>query len=61
MNFSSTTFFLMGGLGEKTKRQITNAINKYGSNHGIIISNTTDVITKEDNVIYIPIKTFSLL
>ncbi len=53
MNFSSTTFFLMGGLGEKTKRQITNAINKYGSNHGIIISNTTDVITKEDNVIYI--------
>ena len=49
------------GLGEKTKRQITNAINKYGSNHGIIISNTTDVITKEDNVIYIPIKTFSLL
>jgi len=46
----------MGGLGEKTKRQITNAINKYGSTHGIIISNTTDVITKEDNVIYIPNK-----
>ena len=49
------------GLGEKTKKQIKRAINKYKSDYGIIISNTTRKIEKDDNVIYIPIKTFSLL
>lgn len=49
------------GLGDKNKRQIKKAINKYKSDYGIIISNTTKTIKKDDDVIYIPIKTFSLM
>lgn len=49
------------GHGNKTKRQIINAINRYDSNHGIIISNTTLNIEKKDNIIYLPYKTFSLM
>ena len=48
------------GHGEKNKRQIKKAMNKYDSNHGIIISNTKK-IKKEDNIIYIPIRTFSFI
>ena len=49
------------GIGKKNKRQITNAMKKYNSDYGIVISNKTDHITKEDNVIFIPVKTFSLI
>ncbi|MBQ9161093.1 MAG: ATP-binding protein [Methanobrevibacter sp.] len=49
------------GHGNKTKRQITKAISRYNSTHGIIISNTTNNIEKKDNVIYLPYKTFSLI
>lgn len=49
------------GHGNKTKRQIINAINKYDSDHGIIVSNTTLNIEKKDNIIYIPYKTFSFM
>ncbi|KZX17218.1 ATP-binding protein [Methanobrevibacter filiformis] len=43
------------GLGKKDKKQITKAIVKYKSEYGIIISNTTEKIRKEDNIIYIPL------
>lgn len=49
------------GLGTKSKRQIKRAINKYDSDYGIVISNTTRTIEKDEDIIYIPIKTFSLL
>lgn len=49
------------GLGTKNKRQIKKSMNKFNSEYGIIISNTTRTIQKEDDIIYIPIKTFSLL
>lgn len=49
------------GLGTKNKRQIKKSMNKFNSDYGIIISNTTKTIQKDDDVIYIPIKTFSLL
>ena len=49
------------GRGKKTKRQIINAINRYDAHHGIIISSTTLNIEKEDNIIYLPYKTFSLM
>ena len=49
------------GLGDKSKRQIKRAINKFNSDYGIIISNTTKTIKKDGDVIYLPIKTFSLL
>ncbi|MBR1611326.1 MAG: ATP-binding protein [Methanobrevibacter sp.] len=49
------------GRGKKDKKQITHAINKYGADYGIIVSNTTSNIEKHDNIIYIPPKTFSFL
>ena len=49
------------GIGKKNKKQIKNSINKYNSKYGIIISNKTSIIEKEDNIIYIPPLTFSLI
>ncbi|WP_407414144.1 ATP-binding protein [Methanobrevibacter sp.] len=49
------------GRGKKDKKQITHAINNYGADYGIIISDTTSNIEKQDNIIYIPPKTFSFL
>ena len=49
------------GIGKKTKRQINNAIERYGSSHGIIISKTTQKIKKDENIIYLPLETFSFL
>ena len=49
------------GHGDKTKRQVINAINRYESDYGIIISNTTSAIEKRDNIIYVPYKTFSFM
>ena len=48
------------GIGKKNKKQIIKAINNYNSDYGIIISNTTNQIVKEENIIYIPLVTFSL-
>ena len=49
------------GRGKKDKKQIAHAINNYGADYGIIISDTTINIEKDDNIIYIPPKTFSFL
>lgn len=49
------------GIGKKSKRQIKKAIKKYKTDYGIIISNTTNGIKKEDDVIYLPLSTFSLM
>ena len=49
------------GRGKKDKKQIKNAIDGYNADHGIIISNTTPNIEKNNDIIYIPIKTFSFL
>ncbi|AWX31792.1 ATP-binding protein [Methanosphaera sp. BMS] len=49
------------GRGKKDRKQVSAAIKNYGSPHGIIISNNTNKIIKEDNIIYIPYKTFSSL
>lgn len=49
------------GRGKKDKKQVVNAMNKYDSSHGIIISNTTTRLYEEDDIIYIPYKTFSLI
>lgn len=49
------------GIGKKNKRQISKAIKRYDSSHGIIISNKIKSIKKEDNIILIPPITFSLL
>lgn len=49
------------GLGKKNKRQVKNAMNKYNSEYGIIISNTTKTIKKDEDIICMPVKTFSLM
>lgn len=48
------------GIGKKTKKQITSAMDYYNSNFGIVISNTTTKIKKEDNIIFVPYITFTL-
>lgn len=49
------------GVGNKNKRQIKKAINKYNSQYGIVVSNKTKRITRDDDVIHIPLTTFSFL
>jgi len=49
------------GHGNKGTSQINDAIRRYKAPHGIVISDTTKTIEKVDNVIFVPIKTFSLM
>lgn len=45
------------GIGKKTKSQLTIAVNKYNAGYGILISNRTDRIRFENNLLYIPLIT----
>jgi len=49
------------GIGKKTKSQVVKAINKYNSNHGILISNRHHRIKHIDNIIYVPLTSFGFL
>ncbi len=49
------------GVGKKSEYQVTKAIEKYKSEYGILISNTTEKIIKNNKVIHIPLATFSFL
>lgn len=49
------------GLGKKGKGQIKRAIRKYESNYGLVVSNKSTKISKDEDVIYIPLTTFSFL
>lgn len=49
------------GRGKKNKLQIKKVMNRYNSNYGIVVSNATKSIEKDDDVIFIPLKTFSFL
>jgi len=49
------------GRGKKDRRQITHAMNNYDAEYGIVISNRTFKIEKEEDIIYIPTQTFALL
>lgn len=49
------------GIGKKNKKQIKSAIKRYNADYGILISDKTDQILKEDDVIFIPYTTFSLI
>ena len=48
-------------VGKKTKSQLTNAINNYDSDYGILVSNRIFGIKKENNIIYVPLRTFSYM
>ncbi|RAP48407.1 MAG: hypothetical protein BZ136_04975 [Methanosphaera sp. rholeuAM74] len=60
-NLSNKPVPIEVGIGKKNKKQIKKAINKYNADYGIVISDKTDYIFKEDDVIFIPYTTFSLL
>ena len=47
--------------GKKNKSQVKTTMKKYKASYGVIISNTTRKIVKEDNVIYLPIEIFSFM
>ena len=49
------------GIGKKTKSQLTQALNKYDSKYGILVSNRTSCIKFENNILYIPLLTFALI
>ena len=49
------------GRGKKKKLQIKHAINKYDCEYGVVVANNHSCIKKDDDVIYIPPKTFSFL
>ena len=49
------------GLGKKNNKQVRKFIDKYDSPYGIIISNKTSKIEKDDDIIYIPPKTYSYI
>ncbi|MGL6297940.1 MAG: ATP-binding protein, partial [Methanobacteriaceae archaeon] len=49
------------GIGNKNKKQVKIAINKYNSDYGIILTDNVFKTVKDDNIIYMPLKTFSFI
>lgn len=49
------------GFGKKSKKQVLKSMNKYNSEYSIIISDTVPFIRKEDDIILMPLTTFSLI
>ena len=49
------------GLGNKDNKQIKLAMKYYGSDYGIIVSDSFEKITKEDNIIKLPLFIFSFI
>lgn len=49
------------GIGEKKSTQIRDAVKRFGSEYGILISNRTKRIVKKEGIIFLPVKTFSLM
>lgn len=60
--YKGETIPIKVGIGKKDKKQIKKGIEKYNASYGIIISNRTSKIEKENNnIINIPPLTFSLI
>ena len=49
------------GVGKKNKKQVKDAMNRYDSDYGIVISNSTYGIEKDDEIIFLSPKTFSFM
>ena len=49
------------GIGEKGTKQVIKTMNAYNCEYGIVVSKTTDLIKKEDDVIFVPLTTFSMM
>ena len=48
-------------VGEKDSKQVIKTMNEYNCEYGIVVSQKTDLIKKEDDVIYLPLTTFSMM
>ncbi len=49
------------GIGEKDSRQVKKTMKKYDCDYGIVISSATNLIKKDENVIYLPLTTFGMM
>lgn len=49
------------GVGNKSKKQVIKTMNAYDCEYGIIVSQTTDLIKKDGDVIFVPLTTFSMM
>ena len=49
------------GLGKKGRSQIKKAIRTYHSDYGLVISHDRLKVTRQDDVIFLPVNTFSLM
>ncbi|MBR5503333.1 MAG: ATP-binding protein [Methanobrevibacter sp.] len=49
------------GIGEKNLKQVKKAMARYNSEYGVFVSNRTKTIQLEENIICIPLKTFSFI
>ena len=49
------------GVGKKGDRQVTKTMNAYNCEYGIVVSQTTSLIEKEGDIIYVPLTTFSMM
>ncbi|WP_298524193.1 ATP-binding protein [uncultured Methanobrevibacter sp.] len=49
------------GIGKKSPKHVINTMNKYNCEYGIVVSQTTDLIKKDNDIIFLPLTTFSLM
>lgn len=49
------------GIGKKDRKLVKNSIKRYKSDYGRIIFNKASNMEKDDDIIYIPFRTFSFL
>ena len=49
------------GIGKKDGKQVTKTMNAYNCEYGIVISQSTDLIKKEGDLIFLPLTTFSMM
>lgn len=49
------------GIGEKGTKQVTKTMDAYNCEYGVVVSRTTDLVRKENDVIFLPLTTFSMM
>ncbi len=49
------------GIGKKGDSQVKKTMNKYNCQRGVVVSSATNLIKKEDEIIFLPLTTFSLM
>ena len=49
------------GIGKKGDSQVKRTMNKYDCQYGVVISSATNLIKKEDEIIFLPLTTFAMM